>query len=112
MKSAYAKVSLVNTRWNGKCERISLKNTRAIIDAILGNEINEVKTHKIPFFNLAIPKSLNNVPSDLLDPRSTWDSLDNWNKKANDLAKLFIDNFKKFCDDDHGKKLVDSGPQI
>ena len=112
MKSANAKVFLVNTGWNGKGERISLKNTRAIIDAILGNEINEVETHNIPIFNLAIPKNVNNIPSDLLDPRSTWDTLDNWNKKAHDLAILFINNFKKFCDDDHGKKLVDSGPQI
>ena len=112
MKAANAKVFLVNTGWNGKGERISLKNTRAIIDAILGNEINEVETHNIPIFNLAIPKSVKNVPSDLLDPRSTWDTLDNWNKKAQDLAILFINNFKKFCDDDHGKKLVDSGPQI
>ena len=112
MKAANAKVFLVNTGWNGKGERISLKNTRAIIDAILGNEINEVETHNIPIFNLAVPKSVKNVPSDLLDPRSTWDTLDNWNKKAQDLAILFINNFKKFCDDDHGKKLVDSGPQI
>ena len=97
MKSANAKVFLVNTGWNGKGERISLKNTRAIIDAILNNELNKVETHNIPIFNLAIPKSVNNVPSDLLDPRSTWNSLDNWNQKANDLAKLFIDNFKKFC---------------
>ena len=69
-------------------DRKSVDKETIIIDAILGNEINEVETHNIPIFNLAIPKSVNNVSSDLLDPRSTWDSLDNWNKKANDLANF------------------------
>ena len=112
MKAANSKVFLVNTGWNGKGKRISLKDTRIIIDAILNDELNNVETQKIPFFNLAVPKRVNNISPDLLDPRSTWDTSEEWNKKAKELAKLFINNFKKFCDNDHGKKLLVSGPQL
>ena len=112
MKGANAKVFLVNTGLNGKGKRILLKDTRIIIDAILNDELNNVETQKIPFFNLAVPKRVNNISPDLLDPRLTWDSSEEWNKKAKELAKLFINNFQKFCDSDHGKKLLVSGPQL
>ena len=74
MKAAKSKVFLVNTGWNGKGERISLKNTRLIIDAILNDELDDIETQKIPIFNLDVPVKMNNVPSELLDPRNTWGS--------------------------------------
>ena len=80
--------------------------------SILNNELDEVDVQNIPIFNLKVPTKVKNIPNELLDPRSTWSSKDDWNKKANELAKLFIRNFEKFCDNDHGKKLLASGPQI
>ncbi len=112
MKAANSKVFLVNTGWNGKGKRISLKNTRLIIDAILNDELDEVETQNIPFFNLQVPTNVKDIPSDILDPRLTWNSSHEWNEKAKELAKLFIHNFQKFCDNDHGKKLLMSGPKL
>ena len=89
-----------------------MKDTRLIIDAILNDELNDVDMDTIPYFNLAIPKSVRNITSSLLDPRSTWKNNSEWEKKAKELAQLFINNFQKFCDNDHGKKLLASGPQI
>ena len=102
----------MNTGWNGKGNRISLKDTRTIIDAILNDELEDVETNIIPYFNLAIPKKVKNISSELLDPRSTWNTNNEWETKARELAQLFINNFQKFCDNDHGKKLLASGPQI
>ena len=112
MKAANSKVFLVNTGWNGKGERISLKNTRLIIDAILNDELDDIETQKIPIFNLDVPTKMNNVPSELLDPRNTWGSKKKWEVKAIQLAQLFKNNFKKFCDSDEGIRLLKSGPQI
>ena len=78
----------------------------------MNNELDNIDTRNIPFFNLEVPTKVKNIPSELLDPRSTWCSHQDWDKKAKELAKLFINNFEKFCDDDHGKKLLASGPQI
>ena len=112
MKAANSKVFLVNTGWNGKGERISLKNTRLIIDAILNDELDDVETENIPYFNLEVPVKVTNVPTELLDPRNTWTSPSLWDNKAKELAKLFINNFHKFCDNDHGKQLQKSGPAL
>ena len=112
MKSVKSDVFLVNTGWNGEGERISLKNTRLIIDAILNNELDDVSTKNIPIFNLEVPLKVNNVPPKLLDPRSTWSSEEEWNKKAKELAQLFINNFQKFCDNEQGKSLLKAGPQL
>ena len=112
MKLFNSKVFLVNTGWNGQGDRISLKDTRSIIDAILNDELNDVVTETIPYFNLAIPKSVKNIPSSLLDPRSTWKNNSDWENKSKELAQLFINNFQKFCDNDHGKKLLAAGPQL
>ena len=112
MKEADSKVFLVNTGWNGKGERISLKDTRLIIDAILNDELNDIETEIIPYFNLAIPKTIENISSNVIDPRKTWNTDIQWEKKAKELAQLFINNFQKFCDNDHGKKLLASGPQL
>ena len=112
MKASHSKVFLVNTGWNGQGNRISLKDTRIIIDAILNDELNDFEASTIPYFNFAIPKKVKNISSDLLDPRSSWENNYEWESKAIELAKLFINNFQKFCDNDHGKKLLASGPQI
>ena len=112
MKASHSKVFLVNTGWNGQGNRISLKDTRIIIDAILNNELNDFEASTIPYFNFAIPKKVKNISSDLLDPRSSWENNYEWESKAIELAKLFINNFQKFCDNDYGKKLLASGPQI
>ena len=112
MKKSNSQVFLVNTGWNGQGERISLKDTRLIIDAILNDELKDIETEIIPYFNLSIPKSINNVPSNLLDPRSSWKNNSEWENKAKELAQLFVNNFQKFCDNDHGRKLLAAGPQL
>ncbi|MGJ8680002.1 phosphoenolpyruvate carboxykinase (ATP) [Paraglaciecola sp.] len=101
---------LVNTGWNGSGKRISIKDTRAIIDAILDGSIEKAETQIIPIFNLAVPLSLHDCDDRILDPRNTYQHQDEWLKKATDLASLFIDNFKQFTDSEEGKKLVSSGP--
>ena len=112
MKVSKSKVFLVNTGWNGQGDRISLKDTRLIIDAILNDEIDDIDMNTIPYFNLSIPKSVKNIPSSMLDPRSTWKNNSEWEKKAKELAQLFVNNFQKFCDNDHGRKLLAAGPQL
>ena len=112
MKMNNSKAYLVNTGWNGRGERISLKNTRLIIDNILNDKIDSVPTTKIPIFNLDIPTELNNIDSNIFDPRKSWDSDIAWENKAIELAKLFIANFDQFCDSENGKNLVKFGPKF
>lgn len=112
MQDAGAQAYLVNTGWNGQGERISLKNTRAIINAILSGELDKTDTVTLPVFNLAMPVSLSSVESDILDPRNTWESAESWENKANELASLFIKNFEKFTDTRAGADLVKAGPQV
>lgn len=111
MKEHGAKAYLVNTGWNGTGKRISLKDTRAIIDAILDSSIDNAETDVIPVMNLKYPKSLPKV-SDILDPRSTYASPSEWEAKARDLAAKYIKNFEKYCDTEEGKALVPAGPQL
>ena len=111
MKQHNAKAYLVNTGWNGTKKRISLKNTRAIIDAILDGSIEKSETVKIPFLNLTAPKKLPNV-DDILDPRTTYNDVKEWEEKAKKLAGLYIKNFEKYCDTEEGRSLVAAGPQI
>ena len=87
-------------------------DTRLIIDTILNDELNDIETEIIPYFNLAIPKSVNNISSNVIDPRKSWNTYAEWENKAKELAQLFINNFQKFCDNNHGKKLLASGPQL
>ena len=89
-----ASVYLVNTGWNGSGKRISIKDTRAIIDAILDGSIEEAATQNLPIFNFAIPTSLNNVDSGILDPRKTYGDDAQWYDKANELGDLFVKNFR------------------
>ena len=112
METAGARAYLVNTGWNGNGERISLANTRAIIDAILNGELDNTPTQKLPIFNLDMPTNIGGIDADILDPRSSYADLSKWEEKARDLAGLFIDNFEKFTDTAAGQKLIGSGPHL
>jgi len=112
MQASGARAYLVNTGWNGSGKRISLKATRAIIDAILNGELDDAESATIPVFNLQVPKQVTSVDPSLLDPRNTYDSRGEWEAKAEDLAKLFIDNFVQYTDTDSGLQLVSAGPVL
>ncbi|MES2410739.1 MAG: phosphoenolpyruvate carboxykinase (ATP) [Bacteroidota bacterium] len=103
---------MVNTGWNGTGKRISIKDTRAIIDAILDGSIENATTKTVPVFNLEVPTSLHDVDSSILDPRDTYESVSDWNTKATDLASKFIENFEQYTDNEEGKSLVKAGPQL
>ena len=112
MHDAGAKAYLINTGWNGQGKRISLANTRALINAIFDGELDDAETETLPIFNLQMPKALAGLDSLVLDPRSSYDDPAEWEKRAHHLGGLFVDNFKKFTDNDAGKALVAAGPQI
>ena len=112
MQAVGAKAYLVNTGWNGTGKRISLPETRAIIDAILDGSIEDAPSAEIPIFNMSVPTELPGVTSGILDPRNTYAAPEDWQEKAEKLAGLFIDNFAKFTDTDEGKSLVAAGPQL
>ena len=112
MKMSGAKAYLVNTGWNGTGKRISIKDTRGIIDAILNGDINNVPTKKIPYFDFEVPTVLNGVDTGILDPRDTYADASQWEEKAKDLAGRFIKNFAKYEGNEHGKALVSAGPQL
>jgi phosphoenolpyruvate carboxykinase (ATP) len=103
---------LVNTGWDGSGKRISIKATRAIIDAILDGSIDQAETEILPLFNLNMPRNLPNVDSNILDPRLTYSDTGDWQAKAEKLAALFVGNFKQYTDNEQGLKLVSAGPQI
>ena len=111
MEKSGAKAYLVNTGWNGTGKRISIKDTRGIIDAILNGDINKVPTKQLPIFNFEIPTELPGVDTGILDPRDTYQNASEWETKANDLADRFIKNFSKYQGNDAGKALVAAGPQ-
>lgn len=112
MKVSGAKAYLVNTGWNGTGKRISIKDTRGIIDAILDGSINKVKTKKLPIFDFEVPTELPGVDPNILDPRDTYKDLNEWFKKAVDLASRFNKNFKKYENNEPGKVLVKAGPKL
>lgn len=112
MKMVGAKAYLVNTGWNGTGKRISIKDTRAIIDAILDGSIDKAPTKTMPYFNFLVPTELPGVDSGILDPRDTYRDAKEWDEKARDLAQRFITNFHKFTGNDLGKKLVAAGPAL
>ena len=107
-----ARAYLVNTGWNGTGKRISIKETRAIIDAILDGSIQKARTAHIPFLNLTIPVSLPNVSDGILDPRDTYADKMLWEKKAKDLSARYIKYFSQYTDTPEGKALLPAGPQI
>ncbi len=112
MEKHGAEAYLVNTGWNGTGKRISIKDTRGIIDAILDGSIEKAETKVIPIFNLEVPTSLPGVDPNILDPRDTYAQADKWEEKAKDLGTRFIKNFKKYTDNEEGKSLVAAGPQL
>ncbi len=111
MEQNGAKAYLVNTGWNGTGKRISIRDTRGIIDAILNGDILNAPTKKIPYFNFEVPTELNGVDTNILDPRDTYADASEWEVKAKDLAQRFIKNFAKYEDTEDGKALVSAGPQ-
>ena len=112
MEKSGAKAYLVNTGWNGTGKRISIKDTRGIIDAILDGSILKAETKTIPYFNLAVPTELPGVDTGILDPRETYANQGDWDEKAKDLSARFIKNFDKYTGNDAGKALVSAGPQL
>lgn len=112
MKEHGAKAYLVNTGWNGTGKRISLKDTRAIIDAIIDGSIENAPKTVVPIMNLEIPTALPNVSEGILDPRETYADASEWEAKAKDLAARYIKNFEQYCDNEEGKRLVAAGPQL
>ncbi len=112
MEAAGAEAYLVNTGWNGSGKRISIKDTRGIIDAILDGSIENAEMKDIPIFNLQVPTSLPGVDAAILDPRDTYVDPLQWQSKAEDLAARFIKNFEKYTDNAEGQALVAAGPQL
>ena len=112
MKKSGAKAYLVNTGWNGTGKRISIKDTRGIIDTILDGSINQAPTKTIPLFNLEVPTALHGVDPNILDPRDTYAQTSQWEEKAKDLASRFIKNFEKYTTNEAGKALVAAGPKL
>ena len=112
MEMSGAKAYLVNTGWNGTGKRISIKDTRGIIDAILDGDILNAPTKKIPYFNFEVPTELKGVDTGILDPRDTYADKSQWEEKAKDLAGRFIKNFVKYESNEAGKALVAAGPQL
>jgi phosphoenolpyruvate carboxykinase (ATP) len=111
MKVSGAKAYLVNTGWNGSGKRISIKDTRGIIDAILDGSIDKTPTKTIPFFNFVVPTVLPGVDTNILDPRDTYSTVGDWDSKAQSLAGRFIKNFAKFVGNEKGAALVSAGPK-
>ena len=112
MEANGARAYLVNTGWNGTGKRITIKDTRGIIDAILDGSILKAETKTIPLFNLEVPTSLPGVNPAILDPRDTYADVTEWETKAQDLAGRFVKNFVKYTGNDAGKALVAAGPQL
>ena len=112
MEKSGAKAYLVNTGWNGSGKRISIRDTRGIIDAILDGSINKAETKVIPTFNFEVPTALPGVDPKILDPRDTYADPTVWEEKAKDLAGRFIKNFEKYTTNESGKALVAAGPKL
>ena len=112
MQKSGAKAYLVNTGWNGTGKRISIPDTRGIIDAILDGSILKAETKKIPYFDFEVPTALPNVNPEILDPRDTYADASVWEEKAKDLAGRFIKNFNKYTTNEAGKALVAAGPKL
>jgi len=112
MKKSGAKAYLVNTGWNGTGKRISIRDTRGIIDAILNHSIDKAPVKTIPYFDFVVPTKLEGVDPNILDPRDTYAMAADWEVKAKDLAARFIKNFAKYEGNKAGKALVKAGPKL
>jgi phosphoenolpyruvate carboxykinase (ATP) len=111
MEASNATAYLVNTGWNGTGKRISIQDTRGIIDAILDGSIESVETQQLPYFDLAIPTALPGVDSGILNPADTYTDANEWHQKAHKLAGMFADNFKQYTDTAEGQQLEQAGPK-
>ncbi len=112
MEEHQATAYMVNTGWNGTGKRISIKDTRAIIDAILDGSIEKAATTTVPVFNFLVPTALHDVDASILDPRNTYENASEWDTKAVDLATRFIKNFEQYTDNAEGAALVEAGPKL
>jgi phosphoenolpyruvate carboxykinase (ATP) len=112
MEKHQATAYMVNTGWNGTGKRISIKDTRAIIDAILDGSIEKAATTTVPVFNFVVPTALHDVDASILDPRNTYANPKEWDTKAEDLATRFIKNFVQYTDNEEGAALVQAGPKL
>lgn len=112
MEEHNATAYMVNTGWNGTGKRISIKDTRAIIDRILDGSMEKASTQIVPIFNLEVPTALEGVNTEILDPRNTYADASEWTAKAEDLAARFIKNFVQYTDNEEGKNLLKAGPQL
>ncbi|MEC4115445.1 phosphoenolpyruvate carboxykinase (ATP) [Myroides phaeus] len=112
MEEHNATAYMVNTGWNGTGKRISIKDTRAIIDRILDGSIEKAETTIVPIYNFAVPTALEEVDTNILDPRNTYANASEWEEKARDLAALFVKNFELYSNNAEGKALVAAGPQL
>jgi len=112
MQQSGAKAYLVNTGWNGQGKRLSLQDTRLLINAILNDEVDQAECHTLPIFNLAFPKYISGIDPAVLDPRTSWDRPQDWEIKARTLAQQFIDHFTPYTDTETGKALISAGPQL
>jgi len=112
MEEHNATAYMVNTGWNGTGKRISIKDTRAIIDRILDGSIEKAETTIVPIYNFAVPTALEGVDTNILDPRNTYGDAKEWEDKAKNLAELFIKNFNLYTNNEAGKALVKAGPQL
>ena len=112
MEEHHAVAYMVNTGWNGTGKRISIKDTRAIIDRILDGSIEHASTHTLPIFNFQVPDFLQDVDTGILDPRETYEEKSVWTEKAKNLGTLFVNNFIQYTDNDEGQSLVKAGPQV
>ena len=112
MEKHKATAYMVNTGWNGTGKRISIKDTRAIIDRILDGSMEKVETQMVSIFNLEIPTTLEGVDTNILDPRKTYTETSEWETKATDLANRFVANFVQYTDNEEGKNLIKAGPQL
>lgn len=112
MEEHNATAYMVNTGWNGTGKRISIKDTRAIIDRILDGSIEHADMQQIPVFNLSVPTGLEGVDTNILDPRNTYQNASEWTEKAHTLGKLFVENFQQYTDSSEAANLVKAGPQL
>lgn len=104
---------LVNTGWSGGPygvgERMKIKYTRAMLNAALAGELDNVETKEDPFFGLHVPQNVKDVPTEVLNPKDTWDDKDKYDEIAKKLAGMFHDNFKQF-EENVSDKIKNAGP--
>ncbi|MEB3829466.1 phosphoenolpyruvate carboxykinase (ATP) [Phormidium sp. CCY1219] len=109
-----ASVYLINTGWTGGPygvgKRISIKNTRAMLSAALNGDLNHVTFHPHPVFKILMPESVPGVSSEILDPRNTWSDKSAYDRQAKELARLFVENFKRYTN--ARPEIIDAGPHL